>query len=419
MSVVRYSEVSQNPNARPGEGAARFIDLADGRVFDAGGNQIAKWNPVDDDSAALLADYCADYSTMLSAGSAREANPGLASTLMSSRAYGDESVLMDLAPSDVHIPAALPNFASGYSNFKPVADLFAPPLLVDKQVNNYFQFAREDAFQRAMPSVGAGGATVGEIAPRLSNSQYSCVERALGGWVSTQLAANADAPLKIEQATARRVMNALLLEREIRVQSLARTTGNWDTNLAVTIAAGFQWNGGASSDPVKDLQAIQELMSGECTGAIFPEPVYNAFVRNPAVRSYYGYKDSADPIPSPEKLQALLRLPPIYVSKMKYINSTGGLSYVWGTDVVLFRQPDQMPPVTQDDVATSYTFRWNMGNASSQALQGGVPSGGFLVRKFFVQDRGSLGGNKIVVVHNDSEKITSKYIGGLLVNAYQ
>lgn len=414
--IVQYSETGADGQRAQHKGSAQFLDLSDGRVFDKDGNQIAKWQPADDENTALMADYAAEYAFGMSVGAARTANPELATHMLSSRGLesSDSPVLMDLGPADVHIPAAMPNFASGYRNFQPMADMFAPPVLVDKQVNDYWQFDKADAFGRAMPSTGTGGGTVGEISPRLANAQYSCVERALGGFVTTQLEANADAPLKITQATTRRIMNAMLLEREIRVQSLARTSANWTSSLAVTIAAGAQWNGGVSSDPVKDLHNIQELGYGDVTGILMPEPVYNAFVRNPAVRAYYGYKDSSSPIPKAAEFQALLNLPPIYVAKMKYINSSGTLSYVWGTDVVLFRQPEEMPPTTQDDVATAYTFRWNAANPKD-----GVSSGGFIVRQYYVQDRGSMGGNKIVVVHNDSEKITSKFIGGLLINAYQ
>jgi len=142
--------------------------------------------------------------------------------------------------------------------------------------------------------------------------------------------------------------------------------------------------------------------------------VFHAFSRNPAVRSYYGYKSDTPAMPSAAEFSPILQLPPIYVAKMKTITATGSLDYVWGTDVILFRQPDEMPPISQEDVATAYTFRWKLSNAKD-----GVSSGGFTVREFYVQDRGSLGGNKIVVVHSDAEQMTSKFIGGLLVNAFQ
>ena len=322
--------------------------------------------------------------------------------------------LMDLGPADVHIASAMPNFASGYKNEPPIADLVCPVLLANKQVDDYWQFDKNDAFQRAAPIAGAGGGQVAEISPRLASAQYSTKERALGGYVSTQLEANADAPLRILQATTKRVMNALILEREMRVQSLLRTTGNWNSGNVVTLGAGFQWDGGASSDPVKDIQTRIENSFGAVTGIVMSEQLWHAFVRNPAVRAYYSYKSDLAAVPTPQQMQSILQLPPIYVSKMKYINSSNALAYVWGGDCVLIRQPEEMPPTSQEDVATAYTFRWNVTNAKD-----GVANGGMVVRTFFSQHRGSLGGLQVVVVHHDAEVMTSTYVGGLIASAYQ
>lgn len=416
--IVAYNEAPKDPNQPASSAAPKFLDLESGHVFDAQGNTVERWKPADNEKTAMMSEYAANYAFDLMANTVKRADPERAAVIMSARGLdpsgNGETTLMDLGPADVHIPAAMPNFASGYKNFTPLADAILPPLLVNKQVDDFWQFQKEDAFQRALPNVGAGGAQVGEIVPRLNNDSYSCIERALGGYVPTQTEANADAPLRILQATTKRVMNALLLEREVRAQSLLRTTGNWNSAQVTTIGAGSQWNGGVSSDPVKDLHTIIEASYGEITGIEMPETVWHAFVRNAAVRAYYAYKSSTAPIPTPQAMQAILELPPIYVTKMKFINSTGALAYVWGTDVVLFRQPDEMPPTTQDDVATAYTFRWNVSNPKD-----GVSSGGFLVRQYYVQDRGSMGGTKLVVVHHDAEKFTSKFIGGLLVNAYQ
>jgi len=414
--IVQYRDAPNDPTKPASAGAAQFLDLQSGHVFDAAGNTIAKWSPSDNDKTAMMADYASDYALSVCAHSMKGADPERAAQMMSSRSSGwdDDAQLLDLGPTDVHIPAALPNFASGYRNFTPIADIISPPLLVQKQVNDYWQFAKEDAFQRALPNVGAGGATVGEISPRLSFAQYSCVERALGGFVTTQTEANADAPLNILQATTKRVMNALILEREIRVQAMLRTTANWNAAQVTTLLAGFQWNQGASSDPVKDLHTLMEASYGDVTGIVMAENVWHAFIRNPSVRAYYAYKSNTAAMPKPGDMQAILELPPIYVSCMKYINSAGALVYVWGPDVVAFRQPEQNPPTTQDDVATSYTFRWNIANPKD-----GVSNGGFIVRQFYVQDRGSMGGNKLVVVHNDAEKITGQFIGGIIASAFQ
>lgn len=416
MSIVKFQDITHKMSDGP---APASIDTATGHVFDAAGNTIGRWSPSDTNDSQAMADYAHDYAVRCCAASVRFADPERAEAMLQTHTMSmqvdDETVLMDLAPSDVHIPAAVPNFASGYRNRSPMADVLSPPLLQDKQSNKYWQFAKEDAFQRAVPSGGGGGGgTAGEIQPRIANATYSTIERALGGFVSTQVEANSDAPLKILQATTKRVMNALILEREIRTQALFRTSGNWNSAQVTTILAGSQWNGGANSDPVKDIHNMIEASYGDLSGLLFPMQIWNAFTRNPAVRGYYGFKDGVSAMPSAQEISKALNLPPIYVSGMQYIDSTGALKFVWGNDVVGFRMPDESPPTTQDDVATSYTFRWMFPNVPD-----GKASGGFVVRQFFDNTRGTAGGNKIIVIHNDDERFTSKFIGGLLINAFQ
>lgn len=419
-NLVPYRVVDGDGTKLP-PGTSLKLDWREGRVYDDKGNQVAKWEARDDERNALLADYASRLMAGGGIAAQRRVDVDRATdmarrweAILSGDSADEDAVLMDLGPGDVHIPSAMPNFASGYKNEPPLADIACPVLMANKQVDDYWQFAKEDAFQRAAPTGGAGGGQVAEVAPRLASSQYSTRERALGGYVSTQLEANADAPLRILQATTKRVMNALVLEREMRVQSLLRTSGNWDSGLVATLGAGFQWNGGASSDPVKDLQTRIENSWGAPTGILMSEKAWHAFVRNPVVRGYYAYKSDTAPLPTPQQMQAILDLPPIYVSKMKYINSSGALDYIWGPDVVLIRQPEEMPPTSQEDVATAYTFRWNVQNPKD-----GVANGGLIVRQFFNQHRGSLGGLQIVVVHHDAEVFTSKYVGGLIVNAWQ
>lgn len=415
-NIVQVQGLVSNQGIDQADGSVQHLDLDSGHLFDARGNTIARLTPADDYRNQLLADYCSDYDRFLSARAIHQFNPGLAAQLMSNRSSDDALLLTDPiigGPSDVHVPGALPNYASGYTNFTPLADLISPPLLVDRDTNYFFEFQREDAFQRAIPMTAGVNASVAEISPRLqSSSSYKCVARALGAFVPYEIVANADSPLKVEQAFMRRVINAQKLEREIRVSGKLRTSANWDS--ATTIAAGYQWNGGASSDPVKDIHTVLDSSSGEPTGIALSGRTYRAYTRNAAVRSYIAYKDSTPGIPDPSALQAQLRLPPFFICEMRYINSSGTLTFVWGNDVVIFRNPAEMPPVSQEDVATSYTFRWR-----NPPSPDGTNSGGFVVRKFVDQNRGPSGGTKIVCVNYDDEKVTSKYIGNLLINAYQ
>lgn len=428
---IPYNEAPENQHVLVDRTHPSYLlDPDTGHLCDAKGNPIGKWERRDDDNTALLADFAFKMASEIGCYAMSRAitpeEPGYGkerAQLMAQRyasQFGGRSQLLDLAVSDVHIPAALSNYAAGYRNAPPMADVVAPVLPVDKQSNNYFTYQKEDAFQRAYPTIGAPGAGVPEIPPRLGNAQYATIERALGGRVAPQVEANADAPLSIMRATVKRVMNAMILEREFRVQSLLRTTGNWNAAQVSTIPAGNKWNGGASSDPLADIHGREEAsFSPGLTGMLMSEQVYHDWVRNPAVRSYYGYKSDLPAVPDPNQFQPILKIPPIFVSKMKYINSSGNLVYVWGGDVVLFRQPDEMPPITQDDVATALTFRWNAADLLSAGIKDGTASGGFIIRQFYDFTQGSLGVNRIVVIHHDAEVMTSKFVGGLLVNAHQ
>jgi len=410
------------------------IDITSGHLFDGAGNSAGRWIPRDDSATAdqnkALAAYAASRTARATACSIASNGFSTNRDLVLQQARdvialssADESTraqALDIGTADVHIPSALPNFISGYKNEGPVADIFSPPLIVAKNTDKYYQYDKADAYQRAIPMLGAGGTQTMEVVPRFASTQYTTVQRAIGGFVTTEVEANQDSALRLKQGTLRRMVNSALMEREIRVASMARTSGNW--NSATTLASGYQWNGGANSDPVKDFNTAQEASYGKISGAIIPEHIWNAMRRNPAVRSYYTYSGSAPGMVSEEQLVSLLQLPTIYVARMKYIDSTGALKYIWGNDAVLFRSPEQIPPMDQEDVATSYTFRWSMGGLNVPDVSSNGVNGlgnGFIVRQFYNQYRGPLGGSQMVLTHADAEKMTSAFIGNLLINAYQ
>lgn len=407
------------------------LDINNGYVYDQAGNQIDRWAPTDQSYSRMLADYAAEdmlgrvTDAMSSAvhvcrpdeARARTERAAESAKLARMKGWGgDRLVAMagELGTADVHLPAAMSNYAAGYQNDKPMADMYAPPILDSKPSNKYFTFAKEDAFQRAQPSIGGTAAQVAEIAPRLSNATFTTIEYALGGFVGVQIDAAADAPLRIRQATTKRVLDALILEREIRVANLATTSGTWDSTVVTSLGATAKWNGGSTSDPVADIQNKIETSWGTPNGILMSRQVFHAFQRNSQVQKYFTYKDSSKPLPDATQMSALLELPPIYVADMRYIAASGALTYVWGTSAILFRVPPQMPPTSQDDISSAATFRWN-----ADGIKDGQASGGMVVREYFVQDRGSGGGNKVVVVHHDTEVQTSKFLGGLISGAFQ
>lgn len=322
-------------------------------------------------------------------------------------------VAMDLSIADVHTNAALPNYAAGYHIADGIADVVSPVLLVPKASNVYWTWNTATDFQRKIPNAGAPGTDIGNVNPAGSFSTYTCVQYQLGGYLPTEIQANADVPLQPMVKLMQMVVDGLRLEREYRVATLAQTSGSWNTNVVTTIAAGAQWNGGGASDPIKNLHTAIEASYLPVTGIAWSELVEHDFLRNPAVQKYFTFKDMINGIPDPLKLSSTLRLPPIHTAMMKYsVGST--LPYVWGNHVVLFHNPPQIPPTSQMDVSSELTFRWMGGDAPD-----GHVASGLLVRTFFDPKQGARGSTRVVCVHDDFEAQTSAYAGALLINAHQ
>lgn len=324
-------------------------------------------------------------------------------------------VKLDLGQGDVHIDRALANFATGVKLQDGVADEAMPVVMTESASNKYWQWDKDDALQEPEAMNTSAGAAVKEISPRLSSTSYATAQYALGAFIPTEVEANADSPLKIKQQHLRRIINAMNVARERRVASALRLATNYGTAFKATIAAGSQWNGGASSNPVQDIYNRMEAALVPPTDMVMSDQVWHDFVQNSSVQKFTGYKDGAPPLARQDQATsyaALLNLPRPHIVPMKFKSSTTAYSYVWGADVVLLRRA----PQTTDgsDIATGYTFRWSGGQSGDQTL-----TGGYTVRTFFNPVRGPRGGTQIVATVNDAEQFVADFCSGLIISAHQ
>lgn len=322
-------------------------------------------------------------------------------------------ITMDLGIGDVHTAAALPNYAGGYHIADGIADAVSPVILVTKAQNIYYTWNASGDFNRRLGVATAPGAAVGMINPTLGPMTYTTAQYGLGGYMPTEVLSNADAPLQPLVKMTHQIIDGLRLEREVRVAGSIQTSGNWNANLVTTIASGAQWDGGAASDPIAVIHAMQDATYMDITAFAWSSRLRRAFLRNPAVQKFIGFKDRVKGLPDMASLCEELGIPDFYEGTMKY--TTGGaISYVWGNHLVGVRRPAQVPVANQMDIQTHLTFRWNGGEAPD-----GSQTGGILVRSFFDQKQGPRGSTVVIATHNDTEVQTSGLVGGLVLNAWQ
>lgn len=326
---------------------------------------------------------------------------------------------LDLGVTDVHQPATLPTYVGGYRISDGIADVMSPVVPVPHQSDYYPTWNVSSDFSRKQANVSAAGGQVAEVNPGLAFSQYSTVEYALAGAMPVEVQANADAPIRPFAKTMQIIVDALRLEREIRVATLMEASSSYQTSLIQTLLAGANWNEGPASNPLLVLHKAIDASYMPITGIGMSGQMFRAFIRNANIQKFFSAKTRVSGIPTPEEVATELKLPTIYVAEMKY-TLNGAPSFVWGNDVVLIHEPAEMPPTSQQDVATSTTFRWTGGAAPADTLTGnGGLTGGLLVRSYFDPRRGPRGSNVVAVCHNDIEVSTSTYVGGLVINAYQ
>jgi hypothetical protein len=338
-------------------------------------------------------------------------------------------VTMDLGTGDVHIDAALSNYISGFRNAEFGADAVAPPVVVNKASDFYFEFNPDNAFAPVGGIEVAPGADVPEVNPLVTNDRFATKGYALASVLPTELIANQDAPLNLEMAATRMLMEKLLVSRELRVQAMATTSANFSSaqSLVTTIAAGSQWNGGANANPVRDIKNLMERSLMLPTDMGMSYNTWNAFCESPAVQKYVFAKSGVRPLPEKSRYDewsALLELPRPNIFAARTKTAANTYPYIWQSHVTLFRRPPG-DAVSMFDVSTFKTMRWN--GAGQNALPtefGGRVQGGFTVRSFFNPFKGKRGCRVIIVAHDDAEIVTGgtgqvSLVGGLLLNAFQ
>jgi len=333
-------------------------------------------------------------------------------------------VKMDLGVSDVHIDAALSNYINGYAPAEFMADAVAPPVMVNHASNYYYQFDPDNALATVDNTVVAPGADVPMVSVKMSNTRYSTLGYSLGSFIPTEVLSNQDAPLNIQFTAMRMVKDKLMLNREVRVKNMSFSATNFTSTHLRDLSGDstLKWNGGSSSDPIKDIQMLQEAALMPITDMGMDLITWNAFTRNAAVQKFTGFKQAVQGLPTPDQraaFAAFLNIPRVHVCEVRAKNpSTGAYPYVWANDVILWRRPPQ--DVSEMDIATMKTFRWNGAGGNSLPTEfGGTVTNGWTVRAFFNPFKGPRGSQVIIVTHNDAEQFISQNVGGYIKGAIQ
>lgn len=326
---------------------------------------------------------------------------------------GWKADMRSLTQSDVHIAAALPNFVQSYANGESIGDILLPPTLVDKPTDYFYTSDKDNTLNAPDDDVVKGDAPINTVSPQLSNTQFTCVDRGLAGFVNLNATRAADQGLDPYLITLSMILEKMDLLRELRCKTLLFDNASTFLSYKTTLGATAKWNGGTASDPVSNLYTAAETALAPITHVGLSERTWHTLLKHADVKALSIYKEGQMTLPGPEAgamIADRLGLPGarFVIGRKRYKSAASTYSYVWGNDVICLHQP-VMATQTQNVVCTARTFRWN--------APGSVR--GFEIREWDEPGKGQRGGRMIAVVTSEVQYATAPETGHLIVGAYQ
>lgn len=320
-------------------------------------------------------------------------------------------VTLAVTPQDTFVTSELDTYLAGFSQtgeFR--ADQVAPPILVDKEIASFRNFTKNNTFKKVNVDASLQG-RINEVDPETELKTYTAKHRALGAFVPS--ITGAQSVYDVMFAAGKRIQGVLDLDREIRLWSPLTTAGSWATPNKVTLAGTFNWNGGAASDPIFDLNRRKLASAARITDYWMSQEVGDAFIRHPGVRNHMRQM-LGDAAPAPQVVtqdRADFVIPgvgTIHIVSPKVLNeSTLALDEILN-DTVIGTHGVPGVPRTGEDMATINTYRVRGPNGT-----------GIMSRQVFLDGRGYAGGTLLIVGHQEDIVMPSDSIGGVIFDVIQ
>lgn len=325
-----------------------------------------------------------------------------------------ERVTLALTPADVREAQELATYAAGFKPFLYRADEVSKVVLVDNATDKYRTFDSDDAFETVDVKTSLQG-MVAEVDPKSDLSTYKTVDRAVGSFIPNKTLAQTSS-YDPKYAAIRRCRRAIDLDREIDVWTLLSTTTNWNANVRIALAATYNWDGGANSNPILALQQAIVASWQQVTDIWFNQKLAFAFLRHTEVRNHMrqmigddaakaaiggvmdaGTKNCDFQIPG---------FPPFHVTAAKRKVSSVP-AYILDDEYCILTTVVPGEPKDGEEIATTYTFR--------ERKESGT---GYNVREFEVPGRGADGGIFVVVSMSDVAEFTGNVCGAIISGAH-
>lgn len=257
-------------------------------------------------------------------------------------------------PSDLHIDAALSNFAVEIGKGGPfVADQLFPVVEVNKESDKYWSYPVPE-LSDSVPQLRTAGGLAQEVDWKPTTATYSCEEYALRRLISNRARDNADNPQKLENNTVRKLLHQIRLGVEKRIKAMVMST-SYITNYSTP---SVKWDAASGTITIeKNIDTAKEAVLTQCgyepNVILIPPAVAKVMKRDSTIRDLIKYTNSDLLINGdlPPTVFGLRVIVPGAIENTANPAQTQSLARIWSTDNVLVAFVDD----TADDTE-SYTL---------------------------------------------------------------
>ncbi len=222
---------------------------------------------------------------------------------------------LSLDPGDVTQRTLLNEVALESMEDAFIQDVVAPVQLVDDRSGKQYVSSRVANRAEVDDRLGER-ARANRIPSGLTSFNYDCESFGLESDVNEQLAGEHPLLENIAKET-RRVGTSVYLQQELRVvRDALFSSSNYAAANAQTLAAGYQWNGGASANPIRNMNAALAAMIAPPTHAVMCLEVFQAIQENDDLRSILSA--SHEGLYSADEFGMYFGIPDVIVNRGQY-----------------------------------------------------------------------------------------------------
>lgn len=261
----------------------------------------------------------------------------------------------------LHVDVVLSNFAEGYSNKRFVAGLICPDVAVPNSSGIYNIWAKENF--RHVETARRDGADFFQVDMEWTTGTFTTKSYGLGATVTKKQEANADTPYQPRRRKVKFCKDLLMLDREIRVKTLAEASTSFATGHSTDLGAGAGWNeyDSPDSDPEQDImtacETIYDATFNEPDSIIIPYKYARQLAKHPQIRALREVKD--DKLLTTSGLPGVLFGLKVIQPGAGYVSTAKGqtitLSSLWSDNAIVFYNG---APASEEDASWLASFMW-------------------------------------------------------------